>query len=62
MLIGVSSYYLSKSDNNNFKVNITSTGNGIPNNAVFSNDEGTGRYNIYISDGKINPVLEYDVS
>ena len=58
MLIGVSSYYLSKSDNNNFKVNITSTGNGIPNNAVFSNDEGTGRYNIYISDGKINPVLD----
>jgi hypothetical protein len=53
----IGSYYLAKSDNNEFNITVSDAGNDIPSGAVFSNDAGTPDYDLYITDGYVNSAL-----
>ena len=50
-------HYLAKSDKSEFNLTVSSIGGNIPTDAVFSNDAGTQNYDIYLSDGFVNPAL-----
>ena len=47
-------HYLAKADNGEFNLTVSSTGNGVPMDAVFSNTAGTQNYDIYLTDGHVN--------
>jgi RHS repeat-associated protein len=50
-------HYLAMSDDAEFNLTIASSGSGIPQGAVFSNNAGTPNYELYLTDGHVNSVL-----
>ena len=53
----IARHYLSKSDKGNFSLRVSKPGNGVPEGAAFSHTSGTDTYDIYLTDGYINPLL-----
>ncbi len=48
---------MAKSDYNDFNLTACSTGGYIPIDAAFSNNTGTEKYNIYLTNGYVNKAL-----
>ena len=53
----IGSHYLAKADNAEFNLRISNTGGDVPQDAPFSNNAGTSTYDLYLTDGHVNPTL-----
>ena len=58
MLENVATYYLKKSDPNEFKVNVEETGNGIPQAAAFAYSIPEDSYYVELTNNRINNYLD----
>ena len=59
MLENVATYYLKKSDPNEFKVNVEETGNGIPQAAAFAYSIPEDSYYVELTNNRINNYLAH---